>query len=56
VRITSSGLSRRTLPRASSREENIAVENPDASNAALSRTAVSRSSIAMRIWEAMDQK
>jgi hypothetical protein len=41
------------VPRASSREENIAVENLAASNAALSRTAVSKSSMAMRIWEAM---
>ena len=53
VRITSSGFSRRTVPRASSSEENMAVENWAASKAALSRTAVSRSSMAMRIWEAM---
>ena len=49
VRMTSSGFSRRTVPRASSSEENIAVEKPAASNAALRRTAVSRSSMVMRI-------
>jgi hypothetical protein len=53
VRMTSSGFSRRTVPRASSSEENIAVEKPAASNAALSRTAVSRSSMVMRIREAI---
>jgi hypothetical protein len=34
-------------------EENIAVENPDDSSAALSGTAVSRSSMVMRIWDGM---
>ena len=41
VRITRSGFSRRTDPRASSSEENMAVENPAPSSAALSGTAVS---------------
>jgi hypothetical protein len=53
VRITRSGFSRRTAPRASSREENMEVENPDDSNAALSGTAVSRSSMVIRICDGM---
>ena len=56
VRMTRSGFSRRTAPRASSREENMAVEKPAASSAALSGTAVSRSSMVMRIWEGMVRK
>jgi hypothetical protein len=48
-----SGFSRRTVPRASSSEENMVVENWAASRAALSRTAVSRSSMVIRICDAM---
>jgi hypothetical protein len=53
VRITSSGLSRRTVPRGSSSALNMAVEKPAASNAALSGTAVERSSMVMRIRAAI---
>src|SRR6185369_1839686 len=49
VRITSSGLSRRTVRAASSWEENIAVLKPAASKAAFSGTAVDRSSMVMRM-------
>jgi hypothetical protein len=48
-----SGFSRRTVPLASSSEENMVVENWAASRAALSGTAVSKSSMVMRICEAM---
>ena len=50
------GSSRRRLPRTSSSEENIAVEKPAASNAALSGTAVDRSSIMIRMRAAMGSK
>jgi hypothetical protein len=49
----SSGFSRRTVPRASSRLENMVVENRADSSAALSGTAVSRSSMVIRICEGM---
>jgi hypothetical protein len=56
VRITSSGLSRRTVRAASSWEENMAVLKPAASKAALSGTAVERSSMVMRMRLAMGGK
>ena len=46
-------LSRRTVRAASSREENIAVRKPAASNAAFSGTAVERSSMVRRMRAAM---